>query len=378
MEDTRSAFQKSIRLLLGNAIGVGIFGLPYVFAQSGMGIGLAALLLSGVMSTVALLMYADMALHTKGHARFVGLMRDHGGPGAGMVASIASFGSLLGAMTAYVVIGGTFMHTIVAPFLGGTLFLYRVLFFFIAALGVLGGTLTVQWLQRWLIGVYVMLMLALAVLAVPHIDMTHFVLVREGGNWLPIFGVTLFAFTGLGAVPEMRDALGRQKSRLLRASVLGMLLIAALYVIFSFAVVGVSGAATTVEALRGIGDVLGPWVLVIGSVIGLFAVLTAFLTHGLVITNTWVYDYRLRYLTGWALAVVPPFLFLLAGAKDFIRVIEMSGGVGIGLCGLVLVYAYEAMRRSPSTAKRMLAIPQSLVLLVGVMYVLNIVLPFIG
>lgn len=378
MEDAQTVFRKSIRLLVGNVVGVGLFGLPYVFAQGGVGIGGLALLLAGFMSVVALMMYADMALHTKGHARFVGLMREHGGPGTGFVAAIATFGSLLGAMTAYILIGGTFLHTLVAPFMGGTLMTYRVIFFVLASIGVLGGTLTVISLQRWFIGLYTALILVLAMIAVPHIDTSHFTVIREGGNWLAVFGVTLFAFTGFGAVAEMRDILGRQKRLLFRSILAAMLFIAGVYTVFTFAVVGVTGMATTVEAIRGLSELLGPWVLFIGSAIGLFAVTTAFMTHGLALTNTWVYDYRFRYLVGWMLAVVPPFILFLFGAKDFIRVLEISGGVGVGLSGLVLIYAYEAMRRHPSAAKRMLAIPQALVLMVGVMYVLNIILPFIG
>lgn len=378
MEDAKSVMRRSVRLLVGNVVGVGMFGLPYVFAQAGFGVATIAFAVSWVLSLVVLFMYGDMVLLTKGRGRFVGIVRDHAGPLVGALAAVGFFGSLFGAMTAYIIVGGTFAHTLFAPFIGGTLATFRVVFFVVAAFGVLAGSMMVGKLQRLFITAYTALIVVLALVATPYADLSHFVFSHDGTSWIAPFGVALFAFTGFGAVPEMRDALGRHKHLLRRALVIGMLLIAALYAVFTTAVVGVTGLATTPEALKGLSELLGPAVLLIGSAIGLCTVMTAFLAHGVVMTNTWVYDYRLRYLVGWCLAVLLPFAVFLLGATDFIRVIEVTGGLGIGLCGLCTVFAYEAMRRHPSIAKRMLAIPQPLVLLTGVMFLVNMVLPFIG
>lgn len=364
--------------MVGNIIGVGLFGLPFVFAQAGFGVGTLAFALAGGLSLISLMMYADMVLHTKGRGRFVGMIHEHAGPAAGTVAAIGFFGSFLGAMVAYIIVGGTFAHTLFAPFLGGSLLLFRVLFFLVAAFGVLAGTMMVAKLQRIFMTIYLSLIVVLAIAAAPHADLSHFVFSHNGSSWIAPFGVALFAFTGFGAIPEMRDALGRNKAKIYKVILVGMAIIAAVYGVFVTAVVGVTGLATTPEALRGLSEILGPVMLLVGSAIGLCTVLTAFLSHGVVTTNTWAYDFRMRYVLGWFLAVIFPFLIFLSGARDFIRVLEVTGGVGIGLCGLCMVLAYEAMRRNPSVSKRMLAIPQPLVLLTGVMFVLNIILPFVG
>jgi len=50
----RKIFWGAVQPLLGSIIGVGIFGLPYVFAQAGFGIGLVHLLVVGLFNLVVL------------------------------------------------------------------------------------------------------------------------------------------------------------------------------------------------------------------------------------------------------------------------------------------------------------------------------------
>lgn len=377
MEAERTAFFRSTRLLVGHVIGVGIFGLPYVVAQAGYSMGILALVVSGALSTAALLMYADMAIHTKGHARFVGFIRDQAGPIAGFFAALAHFGGIVGGMTAYILIGGTFAYEVFGEVVGGTVAFWRIAFFALSALAVFGGMLTVARLQKVLIALYVGLILVMAALAVPNIQIEHYLSGTTATFFLP-FGVALFAFTGMGAIPEMRDMLGRQKHLLRRSVITGTVAIGLLYVIFVTAVVGVTGLSTSPESLRGLAEVLGKGFLVLGSAVGLCTVTTAFMSHALSLTNTLVYDFRLRYLVSWAIAVTAPLIMILLGANDFIRIINVTGGAFIGLAGLMLIAAYEQMRRKPTTAKRMLAIPQWIVFLTGCGFAFNIALALFG
>lgn len=378
MEEAKKAFWRSVRPMVGQVVGVGMFGLPYVFAQAGFGVGMLALALSALVCTLTVLMYADMAVVTKGHGRFVGMVSEQTGPIGGLFAAIGHFGGLYGAMTAYLLIGGTFAYQVFSPFVGGTVAVYRALFFVFAVLVVFGGSMTVSRLQAYLMFAYLGLLALLAVLAVPHIDLDHYVLIADSEKFFLPFGVTLFAFTGFAAVPEMRDILGRHKHLLRRSVLTGMAFIVALYVLFITMVVGVTGKSTTPETIHGLVDVLGPTFVLLAAAIGLCTVLTAFVTQALSVTNTYVFDYRLRYLLSWALAVVVPLVLVFLGANDFIGVIDFTGGVFIGISGLVLISAYERLRRQAQIAKRMLAIPQWAVAIVGGIFILNIGLALFG
>ncbi|MBI1907944.1 hypothetical protein HYS28_00820 [Candidatus Uhrbacteria bacterium] len=378
MEDAKKAFWASLRPMIGQVVGVGMFGLPFVFAQAGFGVGMVAFALSAVVCAVTVLMYADMAVLTKGHARFVGLIREHAGPVGAFFAAVGLFGGLYGAMTAYLIVGGSFAYQVFSPVLGGTVAFYRTLFFFLGALVVFGGMTTVARLQKYLIVAYVGLMALLAVLAAPHIDIDHYALAGDPEKFFLPFGVALFAFTGFGSVPEMRDALGRHKHLLRRSVLAGMAIIGLLYLVFVTAVVGVTGKATSVETIHGLADVLGPAFVLIAAAIGMCTVMTAFVTHALVMTNTYAFDYRLRYLVAWALTLFVPPVLVMVGADDFIGVIDFTGGVFIGITGLVLIATYETLRRKPQTAKRSLFVPRWAVLSAGLVFIANIVLALFG
>ena len=376
MEDAKTAFRRSLRPLLGSVVGVGIFALPYAVAQAGFGVGILALLLCGSASLVAYLLYADIVLHTDGHGRFVGLMRQYLGPFGAFLAAVAFFVSVMGTLVAYILVGGSFAHVLFGPLIGGGLLLYRVLFLLTSAVAMFGGMLSVMRVQKYIIGAYLALVGMMVILAFPHIDIGNFVGYDGAKAFLP-FGVALFAFNGFNAVPEMRDVLGRHRQLLPRAIATGLAIVAALYAVFIAVVVGVSGTGTSQEALYGLAQVLGPAMLVVGSAIGLCTIGSAFMTHGIVVTNTLVYDYRVRYLSAWALSLFVPLAIVLLGSTDFVRVIDVTGGIGGGLMGLVLVAAYEKMRLHPRTPKNLLSIPQWMVFVTGVVFLFNIVVAFV-
>lgn len=376
MEDAKTAFRRSLRPLIGSIVGVGIFALPYAVAQAGFGVGVFAILLCGAASMVGFLLYADIVLHTDGHGRFVGLMRQYLGPLGAVLAAVAFFVSAFGTLVAYILVGGSFAHVLLGPVIGGGLFAYRMLFLLFSSIAMLGGMLSVMRVQKYIIGAYLVLVTLMTVLALPHVDIGNFMGYDGAKAFLP-FGVALFAFNGFSAVPEMRDVLGRHKHLLPRAIITGMGIVAALYVLFTAVVVGVSGLGTSQEALYGLAQVLGPAMLVIGSAIGLCTLGSAFMTHGIVVTNTLVYDYRVRYLSAWAATILVPLAIVLFGSTDFVRVMNITGGVGGGLVGLVLVAAYEKMRIHPRTSKNLLSIPQWVVFVAGLIFIFNIVLAIV-
>ncbi len=368
----RSLFLAGIRPLVGQMVGAGLFSLPFVFSQSGFGVGLLALGVSAVVSIITLLMFADLALALKGHRRFVGLIHEFAGPVGGFFAAIGLFGSIYGALVAYTLIGGSFAYTVFSPVLPLQLSVYRLLFFISSAILIAGGAMTVARYQKYLICLYALGICLLAIVAAPHLALEHFV-IATGHSWFLPFGVTLFSLTAFAAVPEMRDILGRQKALLPRAVIIGTIAVAILYALFAFIIVGVTGLSTSPETLHGLGNSLGLGFVALASAVGLCTVTTAFISQGLVLHNTLLYDYRLRYFTSFALALGIPVLILALGVHDITRVIDLTGGLFVGLMGLCIVAAYEALRRLPHTSKRSLYFPRWVSLLVAGIFAANMI-----
>ena len=228
-------------------------------------------------------------------------------------------------------------------------------------------------LQAVLIPVFFSMIVGLALFALPNLHLNYLSTVDPTQALLP-FGALVFAFTGFSAVPECREALGRRKTLTRPALILGVILIGVLYALFTFAVVGMTGPFTSVQAVDGLRFVAGPWLSSFVSIIGLCTVFTAFIGVGNVVMNSLILDFRGRYLSSWWLAVVIPLCAFLLGARSFIDVIGATGGLLGGLSGIVLLLAYERARLTAHLPKRALAIPQGLVALSFILFMAMIVI----
>jgi tyrosine-specific transport protein len=372
MTSKTKIFITSTQSLIGAIIGVGIFGLPYIFSQAGYPIGLAHLLVVGAVALILVLAYAEIVLHANGHHRLSGNVEQHLGRFWGSITSIALFASNWGAMLAYIILGGEFLHALTAWLFGGSTLLYQFVFFAICAAVLIGGLGFVSRTES----IFVFALLALLVIIIggsaPYVDVSNLLVIEPALAFAP-FGVVFFAFGGIATVPEMKAILGRYKKSLKRSIIVGFAVITTVYVLFTAAVVSVSGGDTTEEAILGLGSYIGDWAVLIGSLIGLFAVFTSFLILGVQVMDTAIYDHKAKYMTGWAWAITAPFILFIAGARDFIGVIGFTGGVFGVVIGLLVISMYKKAKRSAQIAKRGLTIPNWLLNIMALVLILGMI-----
>ena len=355
MEAGRLHLWRGMRPLIGTMIGVGMFGLPYAFAQAGYPLALAELLLIAGMNLVVLLMYSDLAIAREGHARFVGVIGEQLGPFGRVVAAFSFFASMWGALTAYVIAGGSFAHVLLGQVFGGSETLYQILFWVVCSLLVVGGLSFVNRMQAFVLPGFLLLLAALVVFALPHIDHVNLAFVHPEKFALPL-GVILFAFGGISAIPEVRDVLGKDRKYLARTIALATAVVLCVYGLFTMTIVGTSGAQTGAEPFVGLAG-LSPFFVLIGALFGVFVVFTAFINLSTAAMNTLLYDYRLRYKSAWLAAVGVPFLLYLIGSHDMIKVVGLTGGLLSPVIGILIVLAHEKARFGHHLPKRALPIP---------------------
>ncbi|PJE74795.1 hypothetical protein COV03_03620 [Candidatus Uhrbacteria bacterium CG10_big_fil_rev_8_21_14_0_10_41_26] len=378
MKSRSILFVRSTQALIGAVIGVGIFGIPYVVAQSGFTIGLVYILVLGAINLVMILAYADLVLSFDGHRRLVGSVRKHLGEHWGILMAISLFGGIWGAMVAYTIIGGEFLHALLHASLGGEVLTYQIIFLAVMSIILIGGLNIVSKLEMIFVSALILLLILIIGGALPHAEIQNLLTVDFANVTLP-FGVVLFAFGGLAVIPEMKEILGFQNKGLLRKSALfGFLIINLVYIAFAAVVVSVTGAGTSEEAILGLGSVIGDWAIVVGALIGLVSVGTSFLILGVEVMNTIIYDYRRRYITGWLWAVIVPIVIFALGARSFISVIGFTGGVLSALVGIIMITMYLKAKKSAWLTKRSLVIPNWLMYLSGAVLVLGMISTIVG
>lgn len=378
MEDRPQLFFRSLTVMMGGIIGVGIYGLPYAFSRAGALLSLVELLLVAVSMLVMLLAYSELILQFPGRPRLKSVIGRYLGAPWSHLATLAFIVGAWGALLSYTIVGGTFLHAILSPWLGGLPFWYQLTFFAICAFMLIGGLGFVSRLEVVFISLMMLVLAIIVIGALPYFDVSHLATINWDQARLP-FGVILFATAGLGVIPEVADVLGKQKHLLLKKTVwTGSLLITAIYAIFSLTVVAVSGSRTSPEGIIGLGPIVGSWMVDLASIIGLVTLFSSFMMLGLEIINTLTFDFRRRYLWSWLAAVGVPLFAFLFGARNFIKVISFTGGFSVGLVGLLLVTTYLQAKKHPSTAKRSLSLPTGALYFCGLIYLLALGLTIFG
>lgn len=337
----RPSFWYATATFVATVVGVGIFGLPYVAAKAGFGVFLLELLVLAIVMHVVDLLYAEVVWKTPGRERFLGYVEHYLGPRWRHALAPVTIASFYGALLAYLIVGGEFLSNLLGSTLGGSAGTYSFVLFLVGGFIVWQGLAAVKRIDFLLVSVVLGLMGVLVVVGLPKVGFENFTLAIPAAALLP-YGALLFALTGQSIIPELRELAGEPQV-FRRVLVVGAIVVALLYAVFAFVVVGVSGAGTTTEAVEGLKPFLGRGVVALGSVIGTITILGAFASLGITLKRIFSYDYKVRYPFSTILALVPPLLLYWLGVKNFITVIGFIGSV---LVGIVVLTTFVLYRKS--------------------------------
>jgi len=346
MKLSNRPFLRSVGMMIGAVIGVGVFGLPYAFAQSGFALGILELLVLGGILTILQLMLGEVTLQTDGRHRLVSYVGMYVGPLWKWVALVAVCLSVWGAMLAYMVVGGSFLSPLLSPWLGGTQAMYSYVIAGTASLLIYGGLRFAAKIEYIIVGALFFLFLSIMLACIPLINVQHDLAVNYSQALAP-YGVILFALSGMGIVPELREVLGKKQERRLGSVIVtAMVIICSLYALFGFAVVGVTGLATTPTAFDGLVPYLGDTFQLVGTFLASLTILSIYMVLGIELLNTFKYDFRLHHQIAWVLVCVVPIVIFGLGMREFINIIGFVGSVFGGFLGILIALTYWMMRKN--------------------------------
>ena len=122
-------FFYALATFVGTVIGVGLFGLPYVALKVGFAVVLFYFIFIGIVTALVLLIYGEIILRTEGVHRLPGYAEKYLGIWGKRVAFLSIVLTLVGALLAYLIVGGGFLFGIFSSLLGGNPFIYTLIFF---------------------------------------------------------------------------------------------------------------------------------------------------------------------------------------------------------------------------------------------------------
>ncbi len=360
-------FLKALSVFAGTIIGVGIFGLPYVASKAGFFIVLFFFLIIAAISIFNHLLYGEISLGTKGQHRLAGYAEMYLGRWWKGVSFFSLVFGIVGALLAYLIVGGEFLTSFFSQFLGGSNLIYTLIFFILGAYLIFRGIKSISQIELGLLGVFFVILIVFFVKALPFIDVNNFQTVDWRYFTFP-YGIILFSLWGLTTVPEMKEILGGNRKLLRRAIVVGISLATITYLFFVVTIFGATGFNTSKEAMSGFYQVLGNGIINLGFVFGMITCFTSFITLGLVLKKMFWYDMGVSKNVSWLIACFLPLGLFLLGFKEFIDIIGLAGAVGVGLAGTVVVLIYKEFLKRKSQKMHRLLYLLPVLLVIGIFF----------
>lgn len=356
-------------LLLGTIVGAGIFALPGAAAASGFfPMALWGAFLAGAVLLLHL-MFAEIVLRTGEKHRLPGYVRMYLGERAGTVSLLATLLGASGALLIYLVLFEDFIGALV-PGIAGPVAVAGY-WAAVSTLVVLG-IKTVEKVELWMAALLILIIGYLSWSALPLAEPAN--ILRVGEDPLLPFGVLLFAFGGLGAIPEMQPFFGSSGKRYAAAVRLGMGISAVLYLIFTASFSAAFGTSIGDDITVPVA-VLGKFPLFLVAVFGIAAITSSFLVIGSYLKNTLRLDMAVSQKVA-PLILLLPLIAYAFGARNFVALVGLVGAVFTGASAFFIIWAWKRARKvtqEPTYALRMpewAAYPLLIVFLIGVVVVL--------
>ena len=341
---------EAVFMITGMTIGAGILGLPYAIAQVGLAVGLLYILVLGIIMLSLQLMIGEVIVRTGENLQLPGLAGKYLGKWAKFLLSLTLVSSSYGALLAYIVGEG---ESLSAMF-GGNPLAWSVIFWSVGSFLIWGGLQRIRKAEKIVSSFVIVLIVCLALFLLPHADASAIWQVKTTNLFLP-FGVILFALHGTPAIAEAHALLPGSERRFKKALLLGTLIPILVYMLFAGAVVAVSGLATTEVATIGLGEKFGSSMLFFANLFAVLAMSTAFMGLGTALKETLVWDYKVPKFAAKLLVISLPLALFLVGARNFIVILEVVGGLFIATEGVIMTLVYGRARARGDVKPRFFA-----------------------
>lgn len=369
----KNNFVKALAILTGTIIGVGLFSLPYITSKVGIVTMLIYFLVLGAVVTIYSLFYGEISLRTKGLHRLPGYARKYLGPWAERLAFFSNSLGLSGALLAYLIVGGGFLFSLFKPILGGSNFIYLLIFFSVGAILIYFGIKSIAQVELLLLIFFFGILVFVFVRGFSLVKPEHLFVFSPAYLFLP-YGAVLFSLSGIALVPEVKEILSRNRAALKKLILLAIAISVITYLFFIYLILGITGPDVSVDAITGLKKFLSQGITSLALIFGFLSVFTSFLTLGLTLKKILWYDLKLKKDLAWALACFVPLILFIIGLNNFITVISLAGGVFLAIDAILITLVYlKAKTRGELKPAFSLNLPRFLIYALILFFVLGII-----
>lgn len=349
-----SSATEAVFMITGLTIGAGVLALPYAIATVGVVLGGIILILLAGITLLLHLMLGEIAVRTNEPLQLPGFAGKYLGRFAKQLISATIILRSYGALLAYMVGAGA----VLAGLFGGNSISWSVVFWSIGSALIWSGLQRVKQAEKLLSLCVMAIIVVISFFILPHATTDNLLSINTHNLLLPI-SILLFALSATPAVAEAHALLPGSEHRFRRALILGTIIPAVIYLLFAFAVVGALGTHTTPVATLGLGERFGAGILFFANLFAVLAMSTAFMGLGTALKESFVWDHKIKPLLAVFLVAVVPITLFLLGARGFITILEIVGGIFIALENSIMALVYYQARTQGDIAPRWFKLPHA-------------------
>ncbi len=328
--------------LIGTIVGAGILAMPYAIAKVGFLYGFLLIIALGAVILHLNLFTGEIVLRTRGQHQLTGYVEKYLGSWGKRVMTFSLVFSIYGALTAYLIGQGESFRAI----FGGEPIIYMIAFFAIGAFIVSRGIKATGRAELILIIALIIIVAVIGLFSLDKIDPQRYTGFNPAFVFLP-YGVILFAFMGIAAIPELQEELEQEKHKMKKAIIIGSIVPVVLYLVFTVVVVGIVGV-NDFELLEpnqriatiALGLYSHPLLGVLANLMAILSMTTSFLALATAMTEMYVFDFGLRRNVALALTLIVPALLAFFDLTTFIVAVGMTGAIAGGLDGILIMLTY--------------------------------------
>jgi len=251
--------------------------------------------------------------------------------------------SLYGALIAYLIGEGS---TLYAIFGFGSPLIYTLIFFAITSYIIFSGIKATGKTELVLISLLIIIVFVIGVFSYRSMDFSR-LLTSNITNFLLPYGIVLFAYMALPAIPELQEVIGKEKKLLKKAIIWGSVIPIIIYLFFAAVVVGAVGLENfelldtnqriaTIALSIYSNKILG----VFANILAVLAMFTSYLTIGIALTEMYEYDYKLNRKLALSLTFFIPLIVVLFNLTSFLTVLAITGAIAGGLEAVMVMLMY--------------------------------------
>jgi len=328
--------------MTGCIIGAGILAIPYVVMKAGFWTGIAVILVIGIVALIIHLLEGEIGLRSKKCGQLVTYADQYLGKKGKYLMFVAMMIGVYGSLVAYTLGVAQSLTSI----FGGWFMLWAVIFYGMMAILVFGNLKVLEESELCMeIVKLVVFVLILAALFNSH----HFTSARFTGfdvtNVFIPYGVLLFACLGTAAVPEVRQELKRCARLTKKVIIWGSVIPVIVYLLFTIAVVGVSGELTSEVATISIAQLVGGAGFILLHVFAILAMASSFVALAYALKDVFKTDFKMTNIKAWVITMLVPAIILLLGVESFVKTLDITGTFAGGLVGIIIILIHSYSKK---------------------------------